>query len=204
MKNTTLRLTVLSLLFAGAAPMAIAAQPSNDSSASYTDTAPNRIVPADSTAIAPGTRIQEKDRAQVLASQARDHAIKTIRGNGKRVLYVFSDPDCSYCKKLEHTLRQIENVTIYTFPYPLEGLHPQAAEHARDIWCSIDRSAAWQAWMSDNTRPALNDACATPIAQNRTLGLALGLRGTPTLFNAKGRMAAGAVPAQSIEALLAE
>lgn len=204
MKKVTLRLAVLSMLFSGVTSVAIAAPAPVNPVASDTYTAPNRIASPGSTTIAPGTRIQEQSKGQALASLARDHAIKTVRGNGKRVLYVFSDPDCSYCKKLEHTLRQVENVTIYTFLYPLEGLHPQAAERARGIWCSNDRSAAWQAWMSGNVQPAANGQCAAPIAQNRTLGLALGLRGTPTLFNADGRMEAGAVPAQSIEALLAE
>ncbi|WP_181146939.1 DsbC family protein [Burkholderia multivorans] len=204
MRKNTLRLTALSMLFVGMASTAIAAPVSNTPTASDTYTAPTRIAWPASTTIVPGTGIQEQSKGQILASLARDHAIKTVRGNGKRVLYVFSDPDCSYCKKLEHTLRQVENVTIYTFLYPLEGLHPQATEHARGIWCSNDRSAAWQSWMLGNVQPAANDQCSAPIAQNRALGLALGLRGTPTLFNAGGRMAAGAVSAQSIEALLAE
>ncbi|MBR8383923.1 MULTISPECIES: DsbC family protein [Burkholderia cepacia complex] len=204
MKKMTLRLTALSMVFAGMTSAAIAAPAPINPATSDTYAASHRIASAGSITIAPGTRIPEQSKGQVLASLARDHAIKTIRGNGKRVLYVFSDPDCSYCKKLEHTLRQIENVTIYTFLYPLEGLHPQAAERARGIWCSNDQNAAWQAWMSANVQPTANGQCAAPISQNRTLGLALGLRGTPTLFNANGRMAAGAVPAQSIEALLAE
>ena len=100
---------------------------------------------------------------------ARAHAIQTVRGNGKRTLYV-SDPDCS-CKRLERTLERIDNVTIHTFLYPLEGLHPQAA-HARGVWCADDRNAAWKAWMIDNVQPAAG-TCAAPLAQIRSLGLAL-------------------------------
>ena len=53
-------------------------------------------------------------------------AIKTVRGDGSRKLAVFSDPDCPYCKGLEGELAKLDNVTLYTFLYPLEGLHPEA------------------------------------------------------------------------------
>jgi thiol:disulfide interchange protein DsbC len=50
-------------------------------------------------------------------------AIKEVRGNGARMLAIFSDPDCPYCQKLETDLRDLSNVTIYTFLMPLVSLH---------------------------------------------------------------------------------
>ncbi|MBP0609532.1 MULTISPECIES: DsbC family protein [Burkholderia] len=192
-KRTLLQLTVLASLLASL-PSILNAAPAPASHGAPAASSGAIALPS-------GTRIAERDTGRVLASMARDHAIKTVRGNGKRTLYVFSDPDCSHCKRLERTLERIDNVTIQTFLYPLEGLHPQAAVHARGVWCANDRNAAWKAWMIDNAQPAAG-TCAAPLAQIRSLGLALGLRGTPTLFNANGRMMSGAVSAPAIETLL--
>ena len=69
-------------------------------------------------------RIDELNKVNFSELPLKD-AIKEVRGKGQRKLVVFSDPDCPYCKKLERDLPRLDNVTIYTFPFPLEGLHPE-------------------------------------------------------------------------------
>jgi len=39
--------------------------------------------------------------------------VKVQRGNGKRVLAMFSDPYCPACKQFEQTLQQLDDITIY-------------------------------------------------------------------------------------------
>ena len=58
-------------------------------------------------------------------------AFKKVKGTGQRKLAVFSDPDCPYCGRLEQELKGIDNVTIYTFLYPIDQLHPDAARARR-------------------------------------------------------------------------
>ena len=53
-------------------------------------------------------------------------AMKEVRGKGTRVLAIFSDPDCPYCKQLEAELAKLSNVQIFVFPFPLVGLHANA------------------------------------------------------------------------------
>ena len=43
-----------------------------------------------------------------------DRAIKQVRGDGKRVLATFEDPNCGYCKRLAKDLLKLDNVTVYT------------------------------------------------------------------------------------------
>ena len=74
-------------------------------------------------------------------------AMKEVRGNGARALAIFADPDCPYCQKLEADIRDLTNVTIYTFLMPLVSLHPAAHSMAVSVWCAKDRIAAWQATM---------------------------------------------------------
>lgn len=134
-----------------------------------------------------------------------EHAIKVVKGNGKRKLVVFSDPDCPYCKKLEQKeLIGIDNVTIYTFLYPLEELHPDAAHKARAIWCAPDRALAWQEWILNNRLPSQSRKCDTPLREVMALGNSLGINSTPTLVFQSGKRLLGAYPAQEIEKALNE
>ena len=48
-------------------------------------------------------------------------AFTIVRGNGKRKLAIFEDPNCGYCKRFERDLQKVDNVTIHTFLYPILG-----------------------------------------------------------------------------------
>ena len=129
-------------------------------------------------------------------------AIKEVRGNGARVLAVFSDPDCPYCKRLESDLRPLTDVTLYTFLMPIASLHPTAHDKAVAVWCAKDRVAAWHRTMwQDHTLP--HAECPNPVDRNVALGERLGIVGTPTLVAADGRMLPGAASKEQIEAWLA-
>lgn len=131
-------------------------------------------------------------------SQFLANAIKTVKGDGSRVLAVFSDPDCPYCKRLEGELARMDNVTIYTFLYPLESLHPEAKTKSVAVWCSPDRQLAWTQAVLTGTVPKLV-ACNNPVNDNLVLGSALGVVGTPTLIAMDGRILPGAVPAEKLD-----
>jgi thiol:disulfide interchange protein DsbC len=130
-------------------------------------------------------------------------AIKTVRGKGERVIAVFSDPDCSFCRRLEGELDKLDNVTIYTFMYPLDGLHPEARAKAVAVWCAKDRLLAWRDLMHAGKTPAKAD-CDNPIERNVQLGQRLSIQGTPTLISADGRLLPGAMPKERIEQWLVE
>lgn len=129
-------------------------------------------------------------------------AIKTVRGKGERVMYVFSDPECPFCKKLEPELAKIENVTIYTFLFPLEGLHPGTSDLSKKIWCAKNPSAAWDSFMTTgvlNKDAEQSKDCKAPIDRNMQKGQQLGINGTPTIIFSNGVLVPGALPAAEIE-----
>ena len=128
-------------------------------------------------------------------------AMKEVRGNGARVLAIFADPDCPYCQKLESDIRDLTNVTIYTFLMPLVSLHPAAHSKAVSVWCAKDRIAAWQATMWRGEVVPQAD-CPHPVDRNVALGERLGINGTPTLIALDGRMLPGAASKEQIEAWL--
>lgn len=125
-------------------------------------------------------------------------AVKVVKGNGSRRMAVFSDPNCPYCHQLESTLKSIDNVTVYTFLYPV--LSPDSTTKAKSIWCSTDRATAWESWMVDRRAPSAAGTCDTAaIGRNLKLGDQMNVTGTPTIFLADGRRLPGAVQADRLD-----
>ena len=132
-----------------------------------------------------------------------DRAIKQVRGDGKRVLATFEDPNCGYCKRLARDLQKLENITIYTFLLPI--LSEDSVKKSKQIWCSADRAKAWNDWMIDGKAPSGREDCDTAaITRNQEFGRKLNITGTPTMFFGNGERVPGAMPLQRIEQKLAE
>jgi len=128
-------------------------------------------------------------------------AVKTVRGNGKRMLAVFSDPNCPYCKRFEKDLAKVDDITIYTFLYPI--LSQDSHEKSKAVWCAADKSKAWSELMLNATAPAAG-RCDTPIEKNLELGRKYRITGTPTLIFASGERVPGAISADQVEKQLAQ
>jgi len=129
-----------------------------------------------------------------------DLAIKKVKGNGARKLAIFSDPDCPYCARLEQELKGIDNVTIYTFLYPIDQLHPDAGRKSKMIWCALDPVKAWDQFFDSRVLPKNNGECDNPVAATHELGQKLRVTATPTLVFADGTLIPGALPASQLEA----
>ncbi len=130
-------------------------------------------------------------------------ALKVVKGNGARKLVVFSDVDCPYCRKFEAELAKVDNITVYTFLYPIEGLHPKAVQTSKQIWCAPDRNKAWEQYITRGGVPNNDGKCANPVEATIALGAKLKVSGTPTIIFANGQRVPGMVPAAQLEKLLA-
>ncbi len=91
-------------------------------------------------------------------------------------------------------------MTIYTFLYPIDQLHPDAARKSKIIWCAPDRVKAWDEFFESGALPKNNGDCDNPVAATGTLGQKLRVTATPTLVFADGSIIPGALPAQRLEA----
>jgi thiol:disulfide interchange protein DsbC len=131
-----------------------------------------------------------------------EQAIKIVKGNGTHRLALFEDPDCPFCRQLEHQLANLHDVTLYVFLFPLVELHPQARTHAHAIWCAPDRSAAWTQWMLERRAPGPAECTGDPIEQLQGVGAALNIQGTPTLFLPSGSRLQGVVATEELQRLL--
>mgnify|MGYP003402625648 FL=1 len=132
-----------------------------------------------------------------------ERAIKQVRGDGKRVLATFEDPNCGYCKRLAKDLLKLDNVTIYTFLYPI--LSEDSIRKSKQIWCSADRAKAWNDWMVEGRAPAGKEDCDTSaVVKNQEFGRRLNISGTPTMFFGDGERVPGAMPLPKIEQKLSQ
>ena len=147
-------------------------------------------------------RIDDLNRIDFKKDLPLAMAIKQVNGNGKRVVAVFEDPNCTYCRKLRADLVKVKDLTLYTFPYPI--LAPDSEVKARKAWCAKDRSSAWNEMMTNGRVPDNDGSCENPVRQVQALGRELNVTGTPTLFFPNGKRVPGAIPVQQLEQLLAE
>ena len=117
-----------------------------------------------------------------------DRAVKIVRGNGKRVLAMFSDPYCPACQSFEQTLQQVDDVTLYVFMFPV--IRPERIDDSKSVWCASDRAKAWLDFALRKKAPA-PATCDNPVESIVTLGQSLGVRATPTLFFENGERQQG-------------
>lgn len=131
-------------------------------------------------------------------------AFTIVRGNGKRKIAVFEDPNCGYCKRFEQDLQKVDNVTISLYLFPI--LSPDSTDKARNIWCAKDKGKAWTDWMVRSQLPPAAPAnCDAPgLARNVEFGKKYHITGTPTLLFADGSRIPGAIPSEQVEAQLAK
>jgi thiol:disulfide interchange protein DsbC len=129
-----------------------------------------------------------------------DQAVKIQRGNGKRVMAMFSDPFCPACKQFEQILQQVDDITIYVFMFPV--IRPELADQSKKVWCSADRPKAWLDVALRGKAPEAQPSCANPVEKNIELGRKLGVNSTPTLVFANGERVAGGLAKADLTDLL--
>ena len=167
----------------------------------YTDTTGKYLIQGEIIELATGKNITEQRQADLNRIKWTDlnqaNAIKNVRGNGSRQLAVFSDPNCGYCKRLEKSLQQLDNVTIYTYLIPI--LSADSMQKSKQIWCSSDPYKSYIDWMINGISPSGKSDCSTPLDKNLAFAKTYGVTGTPTLFFTDGSRFPGAVQITDIE-----
>jgi thiol:disulfide interchange protein DsbC len=173
----------------------------------YTDAEGNYIINGEMMDTRARRNLTEERMDKLLAIDFGQLPVKDafviVRGNGKRKLAVFEDPNCGYCKRFERDLQKIDNVTVYMFLYPILG--PDSIDKSRAIWCAKDKGNAWTGWMVRNEPLVKPDSnCdVTALARNTEFGRKHKITGTPTLVFTDGSRVPGAIAAADIEKLLA-
>ena len=129
-------------------------------------------------------------------------AFTLVKGNGKRKMAVFEDPNCGYCKRFERDLAKVDNVTVHIFLYPI--LSRDSLDKSRAIWCSKNRAKTFTDWMVNDIVPPAASCDTAAIDRNLEFGRRNRINGTPAIVFADGSRVPGAISAEQIEKRLAE
>jgi thiol:disulfide interchange protein DsbC len=178
----------------------------NESEIFYTDAEANFLIEGNLIDLRQRKNLTEERIAKLTAMNFDElplkDAVTVVRGNGKRKLAVFEDPNCGYCKRFERDLEKITNVTIHTFLYPI--LTPDSSVKSKNIWCARDKSKTWQDWMLKEQTPANVTCDVSAITRNLEMGRKYKITGTPTLIFADGSRVPGAISTAQIEKYLSD
>jgi thiol:disulfide interchange protein DsbC len=169
----------------------------------YVDPAGKRLIRGDVIDLQTGenltaSRLADAPASIDVSSLPISDALKTVKGSGQRKLYIFVDPNCSFCKQLEPELAKLTDVTIYRFVLAVLG--PGSQAKARQVWCSSQSDVAWGDAMAGKTLGAEKASCDdSAITRNAQLARKLGVSATPTIVFSNGARVAAAMTSAQLE-----
>ena len=157
------------------------------------------------------TRRNLSDQAKGAVRQAKlegltDQDLITFSASGERKhrLYVFTDIDCGYCRRLHQQMAEYNDLGIEVnyMMFPRAGVGSESYNKAVSVYCADDQQVAMTAAKAGETLPPKQ--CDNPVEMHYELGKELGVTGTPALVTADGTLMPGYVPpAQLAERLQA-
>jgi len=130
-----------------------------------------------------------------------DTIIFPAQGKPKAVLTVFTDVDCGYCRKLHQEVPAMNKLGIevryLAFPrdLPRFGLNGGAGRDMLNVWCSGDPARALTLAKQGEAVPQAKAGCKAPIVEQYKLGLRMGVKGTPAIFDEQGEQLGGYITA---------
>lgn len=138
-----------------------------------------------------------------------DKAVVMGNPKGKRVLYLFSDPECPYCAKLHKTVTEMvkedPQLKIYIILVPLD-IHPNSLWKTESIICTAKKDMAGALRMLENSyegKEVQRLACEKVSgAEMKKVGAARGINVTPTMAFANGRVLMGARSKDEIKRMI--
>ena len=142
----------------------------------------------------------EKLTAVPFASLPLKHAIKQVRGNGKRQVAVFEDPNCPICRVFTKFVDQLDDVTVYRFMYPV--IDPSSQSLARTAWCAADRAGAWDQVMGGRRLAGPQECDVSGLVEILQFGEKHRIQNTPPVFLGNGKRLVGATPPEQFMAEL--
>jgi thiol:disulfide interchange protein DsbC len=140
-------------------------------------------------------------RKEALATVSRaDMVIFPAVGKMKAAIYVFTDVECGYCRKLHQEVPQLNKMGIEVryLAFPRQGPNTPDSAKMDSIWCAKDRLTALTQAKNGVALPAAPGVCKSPVATEYEFGRNLQVRGTPAIFAVDGMQLGGYLPAAEL------
>jgi thiol:disulfide interchange protein DsbC len=143
-----------------------------------------------------------KSRLSALKAIKPEQAIEFAPPSPKHFIYVFTDVDCAYCRKLHKEVGQLNQagIAVRYLAFPRAGIDSESFKKTESVWCAKDpKTALTDAKAGQDVAPA---RCDNPVKKEYELGLALGVKGTPTIILENGQELGGYMPAERLAAYI--
>lgn len=144
-------------------------------------------------------KVRGEKALKALSSLAKeDMIVYPAKGKTKRVMHVFTDVDCGYCRKLHSEIPALNEggVEVRYLAFPRGGVQVPAYKKMVSAWCAKDRLEAFGKLKSGDS---IADAeCENPVLDQYKLGISLGVQGTPAIYLDDGQTVPGYRPAADI------
>lgn len=124
-------------------------------------------------------------------------AIKVVKGNGKRHMAIFSDPNCMPSNDYQAQLERLTDVTMHIFVVPLKGT--DSVNLSQGIMCSSNQGKTFIDWMVAGKMPEARTCNAVSLTRNIPLLRSVGADSTPYTILPDGSVMSGAAPASEVE-----
>lgn len=117
-----------------------------------------------------------------------------MAGKTRHTVTVFTDVDCSYCRKMHSEIADYNKlgITVRYLAFPRSSVDTPSYNKAIGVWCAKDRRAA----MTKAKRGGDVDfkKCDNPVRTHLAAAERLGVSGTPTLVLEDGTVVPGYLP----------
>jgi len=142
--------------------------------------------------------VRSSARASLLEQLDQDDYIEFASDHIEHTIYVFTDVDCAYCRKLHQDVPELNKngVAVRYLAYPRAGVNSHTGREMQAVWCADDRQQALT--RAKNNEAIESKKCDSPVAQEYALGKTLGVRGTPAIYLENGHMLPGYMPPREL------
>lgn len=155
-----------------------------------------------------GTRTDVTEQRQgqlrnvVLAALGEDKMVIFPAAKPRHTITVFTDIDCTYCRKLHSEIKEINElgITVRYLFFPRSGPNTESYYKAQSVWCADDRRQALTDAKAGQKLPRAT--CDNPVDEHMKLVRQFRLQGTPAIVFEDGRVIPGYVPAKKLAAML--
>ena len=134
-------------------------------------------------------------RRQLLAGIDDDHAIVFSPADVKHSVTIFTDVDCTYCRKLHSEIGEYldQGIQVRYLLYPRNGPASKAWTKSEQVWCADDRNQALTEAKLDHAFKT-SQCDASVISEHYGIGREIGLNGTPAIVLEDGTLIGGYLP----------
>jgi thiol:disulfide interchange protein DsbC len=142
-------------------------------------------------------------RREVMSRLSDDDAIMFSPAEVKHRVTVFTDVDCTYCRKLHSQMDEYlaQGIEIRYLLYPRGGPASRSWNTSEEVWCARDRNSALTAAKLDRDFES-NKCDASAITRHYMLGQDIGLTGTPAIVFEDGTLLSGYLPPAALTSRL--